>query len=153
MAITKKHNGVRTTHRQISLARTMVRKKKILVVDDDPVVRDVFYIIFEQAGYDVDLMPDGNRLLKNKFSTPDLFLIDKLLSGVNGLDVCRHLKSLENTRHIPVIMISASPGLAVQSADAGADGYIEKPFDRMDLLNLVAKHINRTKTSRRTKTT
>lgn len=140
MSSTKKHNGVNTSHRQLSLGKAMV-KKKILVVDDDPVVRDVFQIIFEQAGYDVELLADGNSLLKERFFSPDLFLIDKLLSGVKGLDVCRHLKAQESTKHVPIIMISASPGIAVQAIDSGADDYIEKPFDRADLLNIVRKHI------------
>ena len=58
-----------------------------------------------------------------------------------------HLKAQQKTQHIPIIMISASPGIAVQSRDAGADDFIEKPFDRSDLLNVVEKHINKTQAS------
>jgi CheY-like chemotaxis protein len=103
----------------------MSLKKKILVVDDDPVIRDVFKIILEAAGYEVELTGDGKEVLKNQFSTPHLFLIDKFLSGVNGLDLCKHLKAQLPTKNIPVIMISASPGLATQSAKVGADDWIE----------------------------
>ena len=113
-----------------------------MVVDDDPIVGDVFKIIFEEAGYGVQLQPDGSELLNNNFSKPDLFLIDKLLSGTNGLDICRHLKSQKATQHIPVVMISASPGIAMQSREAGADDYIEKPFDREHLLLVVKKNLS-----------
>jgi len=120
----------------------MLSKKKILVVDDDPVIRDVFKIILEAAGYEVELTGDGRELLKNQFSPPHLFLIDKLLSGVNGLDICKHLKAQKATKNIPVIMISASPGIAGQSAEAGADDHIEKPFDRSHLLKVVSRNIS-----------
>ena len=69
------------------------KKKRILIADDDPGIQDIFTIIFEKAGYTIEIKKDGEDLLKNKFTVPDLFLIDKQLSGYNGLDVCRHLKS------------------------------------------------------------
>lgn len=125
---------------EINIAKKLP-KRKILVVDDDPVVRDVFKIIFEKEGYEVDMKGDGRELLKNNFRRPDLFLIDKLLSGVNGLDICRHLKSQKSTQHIPVVMISASPGIAIQSQQAGADDYVEKPFEREHLLRVIPKNL------------
>jgi len=137
-----KNNAIESSSRRINLRRIFSAKKKIVVADDDPAVRDVFMMIFEEAGYDVETIKDGNALLKNNFSKPDLFLIDKLLSGVNGLDVCRQLKEQKATRHIPVVMISASPGIAVQSREAGADDYIEKPFDRNYLLAVIERNIS-----------
>ena len=56
-------------------------RKKILVADDDPGIQDIFSIIFENAGYSFEVKKDGDDLLKNKFIVPDLFLIDKQLSG------------------------------------------------------------------------
>ena len=80
--------------------------------------------------------------LKNKFTLPDLFLIDKQLSGYDGLDICRHLKNQAHTKNIPVIMISASPNIGALSKEAGADAYIEKPFEVKDLLRLVNFYAN-----------
>jgi DNA-binding response OmpR family regulator len=118
------------------------KKKRILVVDDDPGIQDIFSIIFEKAGFIIDIKKDGEDLLKNKFTLPDLFLIDKQLSGYSGLDVCRHLKSQNNTKNIPVIMISAAPNIGALSQEAGADSYIEKPFEVKDLLRLVNFYAN-----------
>lgn len=118
-------------------------KKKILIVDDDPSIRDIFSIIFEKAGYDTQLIGNGEDLLQSKFEIPDLFLIDKQLSGTNGLDICRELKNSPKTKDVPVIMISASPDIGQLSKSAGADDYIEKPFEVKSLLNLVAHFLNK----------
>jgi DNA-binding response OmpR family regulator len=117
-------------------------KKKILVIEDDAAIRDAFRIIFESAGYQVELKEDPNEILNNNFSKPDVFLIDRLLPGVDGLEICRYLKQGELTKDIPVIMISAAPGVDVLARGAGADDYIEKPFDRGDLLQLIDRHIS-----------
>src|SRR4051812_43233291 len=96
-------------------------RKKILVTDDDPGVQDIFKIIFEKAGYEVVVNDNGNAILEDHYDKPNIFLLDKQLSGVDGLDLCKHLKSHEETRNIPVIMISATPGLAALAKTAGAD--------------------------------
>jgi CheY-like chemotaxis protein len=62
---------------------------------------------------------------------------DKQLSGSTVLDICRYLKSHNETKDIPVIMISASPDIGGQSINAGADGYIEKPFEIAHLLKVI----------------
>ena len=116
--------------------------KKILAIDDDEGIRDIIKIIGEQAGYSIELKSDGNDVLHNKYVIPDLFLVDKQLSGINGLDICRHLKSQANTRDIPVIMISASPDIEKLSKAAGADNYIEKPFEISYLLKMIYDYTN-----------
>lgn len=111
--------------------------KKILVTDDDPAIRDVFKIIFDNAGYDVEVKSNANDLLKLKSDLPDLFIIDRLLSGIDGLDICRHLKDNPVTKAIPVIIVSASPHVRKLAMDAGVDEFIEKPFGVSTLLNKV----------------
>lgn len=103
-------------------------KKKILVAEDDPAIGDVIKLIFENAGYDVDLRPTGRDLLMPILDKPDLFIIDRLLSGVDGITVCKYLKGQPATKDIPVIIISASPDARNLSKQAGADNFIEKPF-------------------------
>ena len=116
-------------------------KKKILIVDDDSGIRDIFSIIFEKAGYSIEVIEDGNVVFQNKFIVPDLFLIDRLISGVDGLDICRYLKKNPETNNIPVVMISASPDIGPAALNAGADDYIEKPFDLSYLLSVVEKNL------------
>ena len=89
--------------------------KKILCADDDPGLQDVFPLIFGRAGYEVTMVSNGEQLLENEFETPDLFLLDKQLSGVDGMEICRFLKGQDSTRDIPVIIVSASP----ESGSAG----------------------------------
>lgn len=116
-------------------------KKKILVVDDDEGIQDIFQIILDRAGYDVTVFSRANAVLENKFSIPDLFILDKQLSGKDGLTVCRFLKSQESTKHIPVIIVSATPHIKKLSKAAGAEASIEKPFQIKELLNLVEEWI------------
>lgn len=71
----------------------MFMKKRILVTEDDLVMQDVYKIIFEKAGYDVDLSCDGNCIFADKFILPDMIILDRHLSGIDGLDVCRYLKN------------------------------------------------------------
>jgi DNA-binding response OmpR family regulator len=115
--------------------------KHILIIDDDPGIQEILKIIFEKAGYTVSIECNGRAILNNQYQLPDIFLLDRYLSGIDGIDICRHLKADANTRHIPVIMISASPDIAVQSILAGADCYIEKPFNIKDLLSLTERTV------------
>ena len=114
---------------------------RILIADDDESIRDIFRLIFSELDFALELISSGEDLLKNRFIVPDIFLIDKQLSGVNGLDVCRFLKEQSNTRHIPVIMISALPDIGTLSKEAGADGYIEKPFEITFLMEVINRYI------------
>jgi len=127
-------------------------KKRILIADDDPGIRDIFKIILTKAGYDIEVKEDANEIFENKFNIPDLFLVDKLLSGVDGLDVCHYLKGNEQTSHIPVIMVSASPDIGIAATKAGADDFIEKPFELSYLLKVIERNIERAKNERLLKT-
>jgi CheY-like chemotaxis protein len=113
--------------------------KKILITDDDPGMMDAFSIIFKRAGYDTTVISSATPILENKCELPDLFILDKQLSGVDGIDVCRFLKNDEHTKHIPVIIISATPHVATLAAQAGADAFVEKPFRNKELLAIVAR--------------
>jgi CheY-like chemotaxis protein len=115
--------------------------KRIIFADDDPSLQEVFSLIFSRAGYEVTMYSNGEELLNNDFEPPDLFLLDKQLSGINGMEICQFLKSQPVTKDIPVIIVSASPDLDKQSILAGADDYIEKPFQLQNLLNLMTKYL------------
>ena len=123
-------------------------KHKILVADDDSSIRDIFNIILVRAGYDIEMIEDANEIFKNNFKIPDLFLVDKLLSGVDGLEVCRYLKSNPETSNIPVVMVSASPDIGVMAIKAGADDFVEKPFELTYLLKVIERNISNAKNGR-----
>ena len=115
--------------------------KSILVTDDDPGLQDIYKIILERAGFKVTILSNGMDILNNQYEKPDLFLLDKQLSGVDGLEICRHLKNRPSTQEIPVIIVSASVGIGSLAKDAGADDYLEKPFDKKHLLDIIAENL------------
>ncbi len=119
-----------------------VLKKKILITDDDTGVQDIFRLILEKAGYEVVINDNGQDILDDRYDIPHIFLLDKQLSGIDGIDICKHLKTHDTTRNIPVIMISASPGFAPLAITAGADDCLEKPFQMKDLLSKVERLLN-----------
>ena len=114
-------------------------KKKIVIAEDDPGLMDVLLLVFKRAGYEAAGYLNGNTLLKEAFQPPDIFLIDKQLSGIDGLDLCLYLKQHVNYCEVPIIVFSASPGIEPLVKAAGGDAFIEKPFSNNDLLDLVAK--------------
>ena len=116
-------------------------KKRILITDDDEGVQDIFRLIFERAGYDVQILGEGLSILENNYKRPDHFVLDRQLSGQDGLKVCRFLKSQNTTKNIPVIIVSATPGIGKMAKEAGADDFIEKPFQIKDLLGVVERWI------------
>jgi DNA-binding response OmpR family regulator len=117
-----------------------ITKKKIAIADDDPGVQDIFKIIFEKAGYEILNYGSGKDIYQNK-ELPSLYILDKQLSGMNGLDICIYLKGDHKTMNIPVIMVSATPGLEKLAKQAGADDFLEKPFRKKELLDMVGKYI------------
>lgn len=115
--------------------------KRLIIVDDDEGIQDIFSLIFNQAGYDVRIYSAGAPLMEDHLEKPDIFILDKQLSGIDGLEVCRFLKSKDTTKDVPVIMISANPNIKKLAEEAGADDSLEKPFRMKELLDMVAKYV------------
>lgn len=115
--------------------------KKIIIVDDDPAIQDAFSLIFSSEDYEITTYSDAGPLLNNTFSIPDLFILDKQLSGVDGLDLCRVIKERPDTKHIPVIILSASPDIYRLAQKAGADDVLEKPFRIKTLRESVSRQL------------
>ena len=86
-------------------------KKKVVVIEDDASIRDILQIILERAGYSVDDYQDGMAVMKGQVRCPDIFVIDRQLSGVDGLEICRQLRSQPATAKVPIIVLSATPGI------------------------------------------
>jgi len=116
-------------------------KHKIVIVDDDPGVLEIFKIIFEKEGFDTNTLSNPKPLLQNQYMDADIYLLDKQLSGADGIEICKYLKQNELTRHKPVLIISANPNAKALSQEAGADDFIEKPFLKKDLIAKVRSTI------------
>lgn len=116
-------------------------KQKILVADDDPAILDALKIMLEEEGYEVETTLDGTKAQNMQKPFPNLLLLDIWMSGVNGGDICKLIKSASATKNVPVIMVSATKNIEQIATNAGADGFISKPFQMDALLAIVAKHV------------
>jgi CheY-like chemotaxis protein len=116
-------------------------KKKIYVAEDELDILFALNIMLENAGYDVLLSHCGSPMMQENIPATDLFILDKRMPDVDGIQVCQHLKSKPSTKNIPVIMISAAPNFKEQALKAGVNDCLEKPFEMHSLLKLVSKHI------------
>ena len=115
--------------------------KRVLVVDDDQGILEALSVLLEDAGYAVKTTPDGSKVsLEVQRFSPDVILLDIWMSGLNGHDICKNLKSTEDFKRIPVIMISANRDMEKISRDCGADDYVAKPFEITELLNKIEKY-------------
>lgn len=116
-------------------------RKTILIVDDDAAICEVLQLMLEDAGYGVDIQPDGQETLQMVEPFPDLVFLDIWVSGTHGRDICQHLKGQDATRHIPIILLSAHREIQRIANDAGADGFLTKPFQMEEVLSLVAHYL------------
>lgn len=120
----------------------MTTKKTILVVDDDTAILDALTIVLTDSGFKVKTMASGHELLELTSPLPDLIVLDIWLADMDGREVCKKLKSDPKTAHIPVIVFSANKNIEQLSLEAGADGYLAKPFSIADLLSKVTAVIS-----------
>ena len=115
------------------------RPKRLLIVDDEPDILEFLQIILEEEGYEVVTSDKGEYLEQlHNGGLPHLILVDVLLSGKDGREIVKYLKSQQETRHIPIIMFSAHPSAEATARQAGADDFLAKPFPIDALLAKVA---------------
>lgn len=114
-----------------------VRNSKILVVDDVPVNIKLQRTYLTAVGYEVVAAKDGVEALEQvKVEQPDLILLDVMMPKMNGFQVCQKLKNSDDTRFIPIIMVTALNELEdkIKGIEAGADDFICKPYNKLELL-------------------
>jgi len=124
--------------------------RQLLVVDDEPPMRAALKRALELGGFDVELAADGNEGLNRTAELgPDLVVLDILMPGVDGLEVCRTLRARGD--RTPILMLTARDAVAdrVEGLEAGADDYLVKPFALEELLARVRALLRRTGDSRR----
>ena len=106
-------------------------KERILVVDDEEDILELVRYNLSKEGYQISVADSGEKALKlAEDERPDLIILDLMLPGMDGLDVCRILKAAATTGHIPIIMLTAkgSESDVIVGLELGADDYITKPF-------------------------
>lgn len=119
----------------------MPLKKKVLIVDDDKDILEALELIFDVEGYETKTSAGGEEVNQviNEYS-PDVIVLDVLLSGRDGRIICKNLKSEIETQKIPIIMISAHPDAKRSTLEVGANEFLAKPFDIYELLEKVQKY-------------
>jgi DNA-binding response OmpR family regulator len=117
--------------------------KKIVVVDDNKDILDALELTLSYENYSVHTTSKADEALSYICEIrPDVVLLDVLMSGVDGRDICRKLKQSKELGNIPVIMISAHPSAEESVKKVGADDFLAKPFDIDILLERVSKLSN-----------
>ncbi len=131
---------------------------RILIVEDDEDTASVLRLLFKKDGYDVHVVSRGTDVFgETRSRLPDLIILDILLPGIDGYEVCRQLRTAARTSHIPIIFLTQKDTRSDKLAglELGADDYITKPFDLDELIlrskNAIASHQRMNMTDPRTR--
>ena len=109
-------------------------RDKILVVDDERDIRDVLSSFLEEKGYEVILASNGEEALELvERVNPQVILLDVNMPGIDGIETCRRLKAAEKSRSIPIIMITAFQDREIEAYLEGADDFVVKPFNMVEI--------------------
>ena len=118
------------------------RPRRVLVVDDDPHIRRILTLNFEDEGYEVSIAADGDEATEMARTLhPDVMILDVMMPGCDGFSVLRALRASPQTDDIPVVLLSAkaSDDEVFAGWQSGADSYVTKPFEVDEVLRLVAR--------------
>jgi two-component system response regulator MtrA len=121
-------------------------KSRVLVVDDDPALAEMLTIVLRGEGFDTAVVGDGTRALPAvRELRPDVVLLDLMLPGMNGIDVCRAIRSESG---VPIVMLTAKSDTVdiVLGLESGADDYVVKPFKPKELIARIRARVRRTDT-------
>jgi len=115
-------------------------KKRVYVADDDPAILEIITMILEDEGYEVETSVDGRSLQEELTIQPDLVILDIRMSGSDGGEICRKLKSNARTKAIPIILVSANKDIVTIANNCFANDFLPKPFEISDLIQLTHKY-------------
>ena len=119
---------------------------KLLLVEDDPALAELLEYRFANEGYAVRTTADGDEaLMMAAEEAPDLVILDWMIEGTSGIEVCRRLRRDKETAHVPIIMLTAREAEddRVRGLETGADDYLTKPFSPRELLARVSAVLRR----------
>jgi two-component system response regulator MtrA len=113
----------------------------ILVVEDDPQVARLISLVLQRSGHKSQVVADGESALDQAMQErPSMIFADLTIKGMGGEALCNALKSHEETRNIPYVVVSGDRDIAEKARQCGADDYMGKPFEFEDLIRLVNKY-------------
>ncbi|MBK7036048.1 MAG: response regulator transcription factor [Bacteroidetes bacterium] len=113
----------------------MINKLNILVIDDDQDIGRMLKMLLEFKGFSVTIAENKTMAVETLNNTPmDIIIMDMLLSGENGINICVDFKNTNDIKQIPILMMSAHPDAKIICLDAGANDFIPKPFEMQDML-------------------
>ena len=121
-------------------------KSRVLVVDDDPALAEMLTIVLRGEGFDTAVVGDGTRALPAvRDLRPDVVLLDLMLPGMNGIDVCRAIRTESG---VPIVMLTAKSDTVdiVLGLESGADDYVVKPFKPKELVARIRARVRRVET-------
>lgn len=122
------------------------KEGRVLVVDDEPMVRETLGQVLAEEGYIVDLAVDGESALERVHAArPDAILLDLMMPGMNGRQFLQLLREIPAYESVPVLIMTAVHGLNVNLTTLGASDLVEKPFNVDELLNKVALAVYRSR--------
>ncbi len=139
---------IRSNLLENSMSSTQTQKLQVLVVDDEPDLRELIEYNLTQSGHAVSSAGDGITAIELALSTvPDVIVLDVMMPGLNGIEVAKRLRNQTETASIPIIMLTAKAEEIheLEGLDAGADDYITKPFSMPVLLARINSLSRRTR--------
>jgi two-component system alkaline phosphatase synthesis response regulator PhoP len=120
----------------------MAEQKKVFIFDDNTDILELCTFILEDAGYEIKTSSTSNNIIDQVSAyIPDIIFMDNWLPDVGGIEATRELKGHDQLKNIPVIYFSANNDVMSLADQAGADGYLSKPFDIQELENIILKHL------------
>jgi two-component system phosphate regulon response regulator PhoB len=125
-----------------------VTKPRLLLIEDDRALADLLIWHLGREGYDIVRTADGDEaLLLAQERTPDLVILDWMIEGISGIEVCRRLRRRASTARVPIIMLTArgEESDRIRGLQTGADDYVTKPFSPRELLARVGAVLRRTR--------
>jgi CheY-like chemotaxis protein len=111
--------------------------RKVLIVEDDHDLQLLFEKTLRKAGYETMSVNSGCPIVNKQCTLPDVFVIDKMLSIIDGIALCKFLRINELTKNIPIILISGDYQVGKRAVEVGADYFMHKPFSIADLIEII----------------
>jgi two-component system, OmpR family, response regulator MtrA len=123
-----------------------IPKPKVLIIDDDPSLRRLVQVLFERDGFDVSLAGEGSEGVRLALMhPPHIIILDIMMEGLHGFEVCKMLRANSSLRHTAIIIISGKsykPDID-KAMELGADSYVVKPFSPKELLQIAVEHMDK----------
>lgn len=119
-----------------------VKKKKVLIIENDQDIRHIVAFILEDQGFEVMSIPEPSELSAIIPFGPDVILLDEFINSRPGHRLCHQIKQVTTLKHIPVIILSTSNDIELIAAECQANDHIRKPFDVEDMVGKVVRVVN-----------